>query len=319
MAIVYYHCINLLIVKFSFVIPLFNAEKHLTTFFENTKLFETTTDRVEFIFVDNNSTDSTLNCLRDFLEDFVFEYQILQESKRGAGNARNLGILNSNNEIIRFWDIDDNILFNDIIEVEEIFQNRNNIHFIFNETIRQYSDGTLLLQKTPNTNNTKMPFWGELWIKDLLYMPHIGNVFIRKSIIMKHSLFFSDLRIGEDYIFLIKLGFVSNGYFTGKLNYRYLKTMDGTISRINQKSKYLFEFQQSIILLDFLKAESFKLAFIDEALKLNIKLLKLKHSRIAVEMKHYAINLLVKYEPFSRLTKSIYKNPIYWLLKWRVL
>ena len=60
----------------------------------------------ELVVVDNASTDETQHTLKRFLKNAEFPIQVVNESKRGLGNARNAGINASKGKVLAFTDDD---------------------------------------------------------------------------------------------------------------------------------------------------------------------------------------------------------------------
>lgn len=56
--------------------------------------------KLEIIFVDSNSTDKSVEKIKDF------PIKLMNEKKKGASRARNTGLRNSKGEIIAFTDSD---------------------------------------------------------------------------------------------------------------------------------------------------------------------------------------------------------------------
>ena len=60
----------------------------------------------EIVFVDNNSSDNTLDILKDFASTSPMSIQVVREKKDGLSNARNAGIHAARGTIISFTDDD---------------------------------------------------------------------------------------------------------------------------------------------------------------------------------------------------------------------
>lgn len=86
---------------------------------------------IEVIVVDDGSTDSSIDKIRD-LDIKIYK----TEGRTGACNARNLGILKSSNEVIAFNDSDDHWVIDKLLKVEETFNNNGNIDYLFHSFIR---------------------------------------------------------------------------------------------------------------------------------------------------------------------------------------
>ncbi len=99
----------------SIVIPCFNEEKvighniqKIHNFFENKKYI------FELVVINNASTDNTLKVLKEINK--AYEIKILNENKKGKGNAIKLGLLNAKYDNVLILDAD---LSTDINELKD--------------------------------------------------------------------------------------------------------------------------------------------------------------------------------------------------------
>ena len=86
----------------SVVVPVYNAEDTIEECVSSLLKLDYPEDRIELVFVNNASTDQTLEILRRYSQ----KIKLLYEGKKGAAAARNKGVLNSSAEIIAFTDSD---------------------------------------------------------------------------------------------------------------------------------------------------------------------------------------------------------------------
>lgn len=92
-------------IAISVVIPVFNAERYLYSFIDNLK--EQTLENLEFIFVDDSSTDRSLEILKEFSAQDA-RVRIIENSVNcGEGGSRNRGILEARGRYINSIDPDD--------------------------------------------------------------------------------------------------------------------------------------------------------------------------------------------------------------------
>ena len=95
--------------KFSVVIPVYNAEKTLSVSLES--LRSQTFRDFEAVFVDDGSTDESPAIMQRFLEESGLPGRIIcQEKNGGVAAARNRGILEARGEYLAFLDADDTLL-----------------------------------------------------------------------------------------------------------------------------------------------------------------------------------------------------------------
>lgn len=104
-------------IKVSVIIPVYNGEKYI----EKSLLFLTkqTLREIEFICVNDASTDNSLNVLKAFKQVFPERFVIVNSEKnRGPGGARNIGLSYARGKYIAFMDSDD---YADIYTYEEAY------------------------------------------------------------------------------------------------------------------------------------------------------------------------------------------------------
>ena len=100
-------------VKVSVIIPVYNAEKKIQRCMES--LLSQTLREMEFIFVNDASTDASLQILKEYKNKDARVVVIDCEKNSGAGGARNVGLDRAKGEYIGFVDADD-FIKNDMFE-----------------------------------------------------------------------------------------------------------------------------------------------------------------------------------------------------------
>lgn len=96
--------------KVSIIVPAYNAEKTLTACLTN--LVHQTLADIELILVNDCSTDNTLQIMMDCESQFSDKVLVVNSDKnRGAGGARNVGLLYATGDYIGFVDSDDLVTF----------------------------------------------------------------------------------------------------------------------------------------------------------------------------------------------------------------
>lgn len=105
-------------VKVSVIVPVYNAEKTLTACLGN--LMHQTLPDIEFILVNDASTDQSLSILLDCERAFSDKVILINsERNSGPGGARNIGLSYASGEYIGFVDSDD---VPDIAMYEKLYQ-----------------------------------------------------------------------------------------------------------------------------------------------------------------------------------------------------
>ena len=94
-------------VKLSVIIPVYNAEKYLSQTLDS--VLSQSLKELEVICVDDGSTDSSLELLREY-ESRDSRVKVITQKNEYAGIARNKGIAAATGEYIHFLDADDYVL-----------------------------------------------------------------------------------------------------------------------------------------------------------------------------------------------------------------
>lgn len=96
--------------KISVIIPCYNAEKYMHLCMESLEKQSIGMDSLELIFINNASTDRTLEMLKKFRDRYPFSVKIIDNKKNQyQGGARNLGLASAEAEFVAFMDDDDKI------------------------------------------------------------------------------------------------------------------------------------------------------------------------------------------------------------------
>lgn len=156
----------------SIVIPIYNVEKYIKDFlmsFNNQK-----TEDIEFVFVNDGSTDNSMSILMKNLELFK-HYKIVNKENGGLSSARNEGLKVCCGEYVSFLDSDD--------KVEECFLDvlRNNTGYDlsmfdytrFNDLEKRY---TLLIQEN-------------IYLKEDIFQQFIPSLYGIESLPMTYTIF----------------------------------------------------------------------------------------------------------------------------------
>ncbi|MCB9062386.1 MAG: glycosyltransferase [Halobacteriovoraceae bacterium] len=90
---------------------------------------------IEHVFIDNCSSDNTINLIHNMYESTNRKYKLISEKDKGISDGFNKGILNSTGEVIVFLNSDDSYIGNDVISrVMEIFEG-NSVDFVHGDMI----------------------------------------------------------------------------------------------------------------------------------------------------------------------------------------
>ena len=90
--------------KVSVIVPVYNAERYLKQCVES--ILAQTLKNVEIIFVDDGSTDGSLEILKDY-QAKDYRIRVISQENTGGGAARNRGMKEASGEYLCFLDADD--------------------------------------------------------------------------------------------------------------------------------------------------------------------------------------------------------------------
>ena len=92
-------------INLSVIIPLYKGEKYISTCLESILFQEL--DEIEIIIIDNASTDTSIDIVKQYMNNFSNIRLIRNKRNQGPGAARNIGINKALGKYITFVDCDD--------------------------------------------------------------------------------------------------------------------------------------------------------------------------------------------------------------------
>ena len=189
--------------KVSVIIPVYNVEEYLRECLDS--VVNQTLRDIEIICVDDGSTDSSLDILKEYAAKDN-RFTILEQSNKGAGAARNKGLDIAKGEYLYFLDSDDYI---DICCLEKLYNKITNENAdiclckrkVYNETLNttQIDHQSLNFNMLPNKE-----VFSFLDIPDRIFQICIIGVFVklyRKNLIDKNNIKFQEIKTTNDIFF----------------------------------------------------------------------------------------------------------------------
>ena len=237
-SILFINFFNVLSVKISVIIPIYNSEKYLSECLES--IINQTFKDIEIICINDGSKDKSEQIIKQYSETDK-RIILLSQKNEGAGPARDKGIKISKGEYLSFIDSDDffhfrtlEIAYNNIKKFNsdvlrfQYFQFKNKKKLKINEKIESY-----------NIKNFSMSMgwccvvWNRIW---------------KASIIKKNKISFGKLKSGQDNVFNAKIfPFLKNIILLDvKLAY-HRKVYKSLSSNYKNKSMYLYKSIPEII------------------------------------------------------------------------
>ena len=216
--------------KISIITVCFNSEEYIASAIESV-LEQDYTD-IEYIVVDGNSSDRTLDIIKSFECSFEGRLKWISEPDNGLYDAMNKGIKMATGDVVGILNSDDfynhadciTLIVNALLD-EHIDSCFADVRFVkpsdLNKTVRYYSSGKF--------NPSKFRYG---------YMPAHPSFFVRKRCFEQYGYYKTDYQIAADYELLVRF------LQANKITYKYLpldiiKMRTGGKSTKNWKSNYV--------------------------------------------------------------------------------
>ncbi|MFG6672828.1 glycosyltransferase family 2 protein [Leuconostoc lactis] len=238
-------------IKVSVIIPVYNSEKTLNTVIN--QLNNQTSKNLEAIFVDDGSTDNSAKLINEISND-AFNYQYIYQENSGVGEARNKGIENAQGQYLMFLDPDDQIEDNFIEKGLELIENHDLAIMAF-DTVDVAKQS--ILNEYRWFENTSINFdmflnnFSKLYNSELLFS--LWNKVYKKSIVMQNKIEFSNIRMGEDFLFNMEyFEFIRMVNIDRDITYHYLRYSDGTATTSYRGDEFQCNYENQKYMIRFL-------------------------------------------------------------------
>lgn len=223
-----------MIVKISVVVPIYNSEEYLRRCVQS--LLKQSMTSMEYIFIDDCSTDNSMAVLRDALADYPNiqrQIKIIQHNKnKGSAAARNSGLRNAVGEYIGWVDSDDWIevdMFKNMYHAAK-YNDADIVWTDFYNTYIGYEDRIVQQSFLDSERIIKAFLEGDL-------LGGMCNKLIRRGLFDDYSIKFPDgLNMCEDLRVCIALFFYSQRFvYLDIAPYHYIKHKEDSISSTNSR------------------------------------------------------------------------------------
>lgn len=190
----------------SIIIPHFSSSKLLE------KLLATIPqdkDDIEIIVIDDKSEETHLRYIENLQKKYSFKLFYNETEKKGAGVARNIGLVQASGKWILFADSDDYFIDNFYDIISPYFCIESDV--VFFKTTSIYLDTDEKSDRHINVNNILDKYLKSLGEESELYVRYGLKVpwgkIIKKDLIFKHSITFDEILVSNDVMFSTKVGF----------------------------------------------------------------------------------------------------------------
>ena len=225
----------------SIIVPIYNVEKYIGSLVNS--LVKQTNKNFEVIFIDDGSTDESMQILKEIMagSEQEFSFKLLQQVNQGLSSARNIGILNATGEYIFFLDSDDEIEINFVETIltscykysqpDTLIFDYSSIDEFGNALDSNYGHGSIYRQKDLCTSEQILTALSKGEIPTTAW-----SFVTKRSVIEKHDLLFSVGKKFEDTNFTPKVFYFSKNIVVISLRlYRYRKRSGSIMSNHPEK------------------------------------------------------------------------------------
>ncbi|MFA6057934.1 MAG: glycosyltransferase [Taibaiella sp.] len=237
--------------KLSIIIPVYNVEQYLQRCFDSVKGEANNATDCEIIFVNDGSTDNSLEIIKEYKLHYSF-VTVIDQVNQGLSAARNVGIKESKGEYFILLDSDDWLELGEIIKVYDLaVKNDVDLAGFHLQFVNEHFEVTGISIKHPLPYN-KIISGQDALIKG--YQPSSACLFLYKSSFIKENkLEFYRGIMQEDVEFTLRLLiYAEKAIFTDIIGYSYYRRSDSMTTTMSGKKveQYLSD---SIIVASLIK------------------------------------------------------------------
>ncbi|SDB28890.1 Glycosyltransferase involved in cell wall bisynthesis [Pseudobutyrivibrio sp. YE44] len=188
---------------FSIIIPVYNSEKYIKKCLES--IMNQPFSDYELIIVDDGSTDGSLNIIKATITGDI-RIKLLKKSHTNAGDARNMALEVAEGEWLIFIDADDFVGENYLYTIAETIRKKDFDIFVFGANY--YDENSRLTYPIqwvyredllPKCNPFNANEYGDTLFQ--MFSTNIWNKVVKRDIVIKNSIRFSNLDDANDELF----------------------------------------------------------------------------------------------------------------------
>lgn len=239
--------------KISVLVPVYKCEHFIEKCSES--IFAQTLDDIEYVFISDDSPDSSINIIKNTLDKFQYRKQYVKivtlDENRGVAYVRNQLLKEASGEYILYVDSDDWIETNalELLYTKAKESDAEVVSFGFYcENKKRTTIRTFSYKNTEECLNDVIGNnWGVVW-----------RFLFKKDIAMKNKINFPNgLQGGEDYVFCVKyLSCVKNIIAVKLPLYHYVTYNSGSLISSKNMDSIIDQFKATDIVEDFLKQQN---------------------------------------------------------------
>ena len=209
--------------ELSVVIPVHNAEKYIGQCLDS--VLENKDIGLEVICVDDCSTDSTPEILRDYAEKYENVVVLKNDTNMYAGASRNRGLLSARGKYVHFLDSDDIVIPGAYRKLYDIAE-ENDLDWI-KTTARAFSEEDGSEIKNPRYEMTRLDRWYDGKLLDFKSAPNKflinmslvpWNAIYKRSFLTDNEIHFNRLYCVNDRSFFVETCVKGNRMMTARID-----------------------------------------------------------------------------------------------------
>lgn len=218
----------------SIIVPSYNSIKYIDDY-ENLFYLKELEGKVEFIFVNDGSTDDTLKKLEKVTENHLGYFRIVSKENGGHGSAINFGVAFAQGKYIKVIDADDYPDKSDFVNVISSLENEDSDLVLFDFVEKYISD---------NHEIRRSIFGEEIINENVSVLEKSENlcfhsVVFKKSLYLDHNIRLREKVFYEDQeFFLFPIKYINTVSYYPLRFYTYIKGDSGQSVSINSYRKH---------------------------------------------------------------------------------
>ncbi len=221
----------------SWIIPLYNCEQYVGRCIESLINQGIRKEDFEIIIVDDGSTDNSCAIVQSY-QTLHSNIVIVKQDHEGVSKARNHGLEICKGEYVHFVDADDIIRQNAIGAIFKNIEKHDYTHHnIIGFTHRNFNDLTQISSCLPTETITFERYRLYDFCCTYGFRPNACDYLFKRELLMRNSLSFSTLSVGEDVMFMLNIYSLTDEVilYTPLPVYYYFQRIDSTSNRMDRK------------------------------------------------------------------------------------
>lgn len=225
----------------SIIVPVYNVEQYITTCLDS--IFNQNYSNLELIIIDDCSTDNTINLIKNYIQskNHFSTHIISNETNKGPGTSRNIGVQHANGDFICFVDGDD-VLDPYFIKNLVKYLNDPNVDIAIGKDI-WFNDGDDISYMSKPANHEVREVYGDKILYYDLPVMVWGRIY-RKSIFLDNNIKFDDL-LHEDEIVSFSTTYASDKIILCNNAFYYYRQRKG--SRQDERTDPAYEYAKNYL------------------------------------------------------------------------